>query len=76
MYAACRSESNSVFGDHTSPRQDDPAWGEVMEEGLVRRVREYLDAHKADYKLGACLCVPACVRKGLRAVHVPPLCSC
>lgn len=42
--------------------QDDPAWNEVIEAGLVREVREYLERNREAFKLGAS-------RAGDRADH-------
>jgi hypothetical protein len=44
------------------PKQDDPVWNEVIEAGLVREVREYLERNREAFKLGAS-------RAGERADH-------
>lgn len=38
---------------HSNQQQDDPAWNDVMDAGLVDEVREYLERNKEAYKLGA-----------------------
>lgn len=51
LYEACRSKHHATYGEHTSPRVEDPAWNDMMERGLVARVKQYIIDHGDAFSL-------------------------
>merc|ERR1712227_505779 len=49
VYDKCREDSK--FGKDTSPTPQDIVWDDILEEGFVTRVRDYVNTYAEDFHL-------------------------